>query len=96
MCLSYDQPTTYGSYVKGCVHTNVDTTHTRIHIRKRGVGGTVHTTVHGMGTSAAQLPQPGTPGGTPLPRPPGSGGNAEEPSCTGLEVEHPFGSYVKF
>lgn len=54
----------------------------------------VHT-VHGMGTVGSAAASLGTPGGTPLPRPPGSGGNAEEPSCTGLEVEHPFGSYVK-
>lgn len=55
----------------------------------------MHTTVHGHGMADAAVSVGGTPGGTPLPRPPGSGGNAEEPSCTGLEVEHPFGSYVK-
>lgn len=55
----------------------------------------MHTTVHGMGTVGSAAAPPGTPGGTPLPRPPGSGGNPEESSCTGLEVEHPFGSYVK-
>lgn len=70
MCLTYDHSTTHRPYVKGCVHTNVDTTHTRIHIRKRGVGGTVHTTVHGMGTvGSAAAPTRHPRGDTPPPAP---------------------------
>lgn len=55
-------------------------------------------TVHvGMGTAwpCVVVVVGRTPGGPPLPPAPGSEGNAEEPSCTGLEVEHLFTWCVK-
>lgn len=70
MCLSYDQPTTYGSYVKGCVHTNVNTTHTRMHtVVGRSGEGARGTVWRALGADAAVSVGGYPRGDTPPPAP---------------------------